>query len=93
MAKRQADLSNLSSLKKPKIIKKKPVVVDMDEEKAVSEIRKEAVKKHKEPTRRVTVDVPESLHRSLKILCLDKNMSLKDLLLSAAQEYYKGELK
>lgn len=93
MAKRQANLANLSGLKKP-VIKRKSTVtaaVDLDEEKAVTEIRREAAK-IKEPTRRVTVDVPEGLHRALKILCLDKRMSMKDLLLTAAQEQFKDEL-
>ena len=92
MAKRQANLSNLSGLKKPVINRTKTTAsINLDEERAVTEIRREAAK-IKEPTRRVTVDVPEGLHRSLKILCLDKRMSLKDLLLTAAQEYYKDEL-
>jgi len=56
----------------------------------VTEIRREAAKT-KEPTRRVTVDVPESLHRSLKILCLDNRMSMKDLLLNAAKKQYDLE--
>ena len=92
MAKRQANLANLSGLKKP-VIKRKATTtpVHLDEEKVVTEIRREAAK-IKEPTRRVTVDVPEGLHRALKILCLDKRMSMKDLLLTAAQEHFRDEL-
>ena len=91
MAKRQADLNNLSNLKKP-VIKRKSTTVLPDEEKAVTEIRREAARS-KEPTRRVTVDVPEKLHRALKILCLDKRMSMKDLLLEAAKAQYANELE
>ena len=90
MAKRQANLANLSGLKKP-VIKRKSETIHLDEEKAVTEIRRDTAKK-KEPTRRVTVDVPERLHRALKILCLDKRMSMKDLLLTAAQEHFGEEL-
>jgi hypothetical protein len=90
MAKRQANLANLSGIKKP-VIKRKTASVTVDEEKAVTEIRRDTAKK-KEPTRRVTVDVPEGLHRALKILCLDKRMSMKDLLLTAAKEHFRDEL-
>lgn len=88
MAKRQANLANLSGLKKPVINRNKTAAaVIPDEEKVVTEIRREAAKT-KEPTRRVTVDVPESLHRALKILCLDHRLSMKDLLLNAAKKQY-----
>ena len=41
----------------------------------------------KEPTTRFTVDLPDSLHRRFKIAAAEDNQSMKDLMITALQQY------
>ncbi len=43
----------------------------------------------KEPTTRFTVDLPDSLHRRFKIAAAEDNQSMKDLMITALQQYLR----
>lgn len=43
----------------------------------------------KEPTTRFTVDLPDSLHRQFKIAAAEDNQSMKDLMITALQQYLR----
>lgn len=62
---------------------------EKDMELAVKQIHDQAQKKIREKTVRVTVDTPESLHKSLKKIIIDHSMDLKTFFLEAVQEKYE----
>jgi hypothetical protein len=42
----------------------------------------------REPTTRITVDMPNSLHRRVSILSVETRRSIKDLVLEALEAHY-----
>ena len=42
----------------------------------------------REPTTRITVDMPDSLHRKVSMLSVETRRSIKDLVLEALEAYY-----
>lgn len=51
------------------------------------------MKKEKRKTRRVTIDVDVGLHKKLKMLAVQNEMTLTELVVAALEKVYRGDIR
>jgi len=62
-----------------------------DEPEATKEVVREESKGGKETEKQLTITIPSSLKREIKMYCADNDISVKDLIIRSVKRYMKGD--
>ena len=62
-----------------------------DEPEATKGVVREESKGGKEKEKQITITIPSSLKREIKMYCADNDISVKDLIIRSVKRYMKGD--